>query len=103
MDWWNYLAGGALFGVAAACWDKIRAAVWRVVKLLVRRSTAEAGNDAANCHTCRRRTWAATVVVGPQRANEAIGSLWPQTQRIRGFFSMPESCGILWLPRAGEP
>jgi hypothetical protein len=48
MEWWNYLAGGALFGVVAACWDKIKAAVWRVAKLFVQQVeiTTEEAHEA---------------------------------------------------------
>ena len=34
---WNLLAGGAILGVVAGMWDKIRAVVWRVCNLFVQR------------------------------------------------------------------
>ncbi|MGE3804084.1 MAG: AAA family ATPase [Gemmataceae bacterium] len=37
MDWMKYLAGGAIFGIIASCWDKVKAILWRIASLLVQR------------------------------------------------------------------
>jgi SpoVK/Ycf46/Vps4 family AAA+-type ATPase len=35
MDLWNYLAGGAAFGLIAACWDRIKGVLWQISSLLI--------------------------------------------------------------------
>src|SRR5262249_44828855 len=37
MDIWNLLAGGALVGLVAACWTRIKEITWRFVSLFIRR------------------------------------------------------------------
>src|SRR2546421_153628 len=48
MDIWNYLAGGAAFGLIAGFWGKIKEFLWKVVSLLVQRVEihSEAAHDA---------------------------------------------------------
>ena len=46
MDIFNFMAGGAVLGVVAACWDKIKALVWRVANLFVRQ--VEVPSEAAH-------------------------------------------------------
>ncbi|CAN5184934.1 hypothetical protein BH10PLA2_BH10PLA2_19030 [soil metagenome] len=46
MDVWNYLAGGAALGVIAACWERIKGALWRVASLFIQRIEIE--DDAAH-------------------------------------------------------
>ncbi len=41
MDFWNYLAGGAALGVIAACWDRIKGALWRIASLFIQRVEIE--------------------------------------------------------------
>jgi hypothetical protein len=37
MDWMKVMAGGAVLGVIASCWDKVKAILWRIASLLVQR------------------------------------------------------------------
>lgn len=37
MNVWNFLAGGAVLGVIASCWSKIKEWLWRVVSLFIQR------------------------------------------------------------------
>jgi hypothetical protein len=46
MNVWNYLAGGAAIGVLAACWNKIKDFLWRIVSLLI--SQVEIDSESAH-------------------------------------------------------
>ena len=37
MNIWNYLAGGAVLGVIAGCWNKIKEWLWRFFSLFIQR------------------------------------------------------------------
>jgi hypothetical protein len=41
MDLWNYLAGGAALGVVAACWERIKGALWKIVSFFIQRVEIE--------------------------------------------------------------
>ena len=52
MEWWNYIAGGAIFGVVAACWERIKTAIWRVASLFVQQVeiTTDSFHNAVIAH-----------------------------------------------------
>ena len=48
MDFRNFLAGGAILGLVAACWSKIKEVSWRLLNLLVQQIEvhSESAHDA---------------------------------------------------------
>jgi hypothetical protein len=52
MDGWNILAGGALVGLLASCWSKIKDVAWRVANLLIQQVEipSEAAHQAITAH-----------------------------------------------------
>ncbi len=56
MELFNYMAGGAIFGVIASCWDKIKTFLWRVVNLFVQQVEipSEAAHEAVVAYLVAR-------------------------------------------------
>src|SRR5208337_4336181 len=42
----NFLAGGAILGLLAGCWDKIKAVAWKLISLVIQQ--VEVPSDAAH-------------------------------------------------------